>query len=155
MWLTHLQYSVYYLLNISYLFNLQISTLKFLEVFFLKWYYFPPFEERQEVQKLCCLACHNILQQCRNNLSYRLSIFLTLKEHIIHSSYLWLYWSFVIPIEWNWYFLTKCNLLEQTSSQVLMKRILGNSHSFYKWVMLADSAWLTSALYALSDAHGP
>lgn len=89
---------------------------------------FSSFKASWEVQKLQSLARHNILQQHWNNLSYTLSIFPALMELLIHSPCLWLYWSFVIPIEWNWYFLTKCNLLEQTSSQVLMKRIQGNSH---------------------------
>lgn len=59
----------------------------------------------------------------------------SLKELIKHSPRPWLYWSFVIPTERNWYFLTKCNLLEQTSSQVLMKRIQENGHCASPGVM--------------------
>lgn len=70
----------------------------------------------------------------RNNLSYTVHI-PSLKELIKHSPRPWLYWSFVIPTERNWYFLTKCNLLEQTSSQVLMKRIQGNGHCASPGVM--------------------
>lgn len=94
---------------------------------FQKWSNFPPLKKAGR-SKSCAVEHVTVFCSSTETICHTHCPCSQLWRSWLYIPCLWLYWSFVILAEWNWYFLTKCNLLEQTSSQVLMKRIQGNGH---------------------------
>lgn len=135
-------------LNISCLFNpLWVCKYFFFNLFFLKQYNFLPFKWEVESTKAMAFHMSQYSPVVQKPSAYRLSICIVLQESIIHSQNSWLDWSFAIPMEWKWYFLTKCNFLEQTNRQVLMKK---NSR---RWPLSLQRSYVGTILFSWCLFH--